>query len=95
MPSIVRSARGELVDFDLLKIQQQLQQPNAIEVKTRQDYIDKRQQRREHQITDYVEQENQQEKQDKKNTDILTPKSSTKTDNKLQQNPRKTKQKAR
>jgi hypothetical protein len=41
MPRIVRSARGEAVDFDVILIKNQLAQaPQNIEVKRRQDFID-------------------------------------------------------
>lgn len=43
----VRSARGELVDFDYLKIKEQLASaPPPVEVKTRQDFIENRLKRR-------------------------------------------------
>lgn len=43
----VRSARGELVDFDYLKIKEQLASaPPPVEVKNRQDFIENRLKRR-------------------------------------------------
>jgi ribosomal protein S21 len=45
--SKVRSAKGEIVDFDLLKIKQQMQTtPKPVEVKAREDFIEKRLKRR-------------------------------------------------
>jgi hypothetical protein len=42
-----RSAKGQLVDFDLLKIRQKLAaQPVSIDVKAREDFIDKKLSRR-------------------------------------------------
>ena len=38
----VRSARGELVDFDILKIKNQLKDSKGIEVKTKSNFLDKR-----------------------------------------------------
>lgn len=43
----VRSAKGELVDFDLLKIKEQMATaPAPLDVKKRQDFIDRRMRRR-------------------------------------------------
>jgi len=43
----VRSAKGELVDFDFLKIKEQLASaPTPMEVKTRQNFIENRLKRR-------------------------------------------------
>lgn len=42
-----RSAKGEMVDFDLLKIRQKLSaQPVTLDVKAREDFIDKKLRRR-------------------------------------------------
>jgi hypothetical protein len=42
-----RSAKGEIVDFDLLKIRQKLTaQPVTLDVKAREDFIDKKLRRR-------------------------------------------------
>lgn len=47
MSKLHRSAKGELVDFDLLKIKQQMASaPKAPEVKARENFIDQRQKRR-------------------------------------------------
>lgn len=47
MAKKVRSARGELVDFDLLKIKEQIaNQPPPQDVRARQDFIEKRLRRR-------------------------------------------------
>jgi hypothetical protein len=47
MPNLVRSAKGEVLDFDLLLLKQQLQvAPAPTEVKVREDFIDKRMGRR-------------------------------------------------
>jgi hypothetical protein len=43
----IRSARGEMVDFDLLKIKEQIaNQPPPQDVRARQDFIEKRLRRR-------------------------------------------------
>lgn len=43
MTKLVRSARGELVDFDLIKIKQQLADtPAPTEVKARENFVEKR-----------------------------------------------------
>lgn len=43
----VRSARGEMVDFDLLKIKEQMTSaPAPVDVRARQDFIDQRMRRR-------------------------------------------------
>lgn len=45
--SKVRSAKGEIVDFDLLKIKAQMTAaPKPVDVKAREDFIDKKLQRR-------------------------------------------------
>lgn len=42
-----RSAKGQIVDFDLLKIRQRLtSQPVTLDVKAREDFIDKKLRRR-------------------------------------------------
>jgi hypothetical protein len=47
MPKIVRSARGEVIDFDQLKIKEQLASaPTPVEVKARQNFIENRMKRR-------------------------------------------------
>lgn len=47
MPKIVKSARGNLVDFDLLKIKQQIgATPKTTNVKAREDFIDQKFKRR-------------------------------------------------
>lgn len=43
MANLVRSARGDIVDFDLLKIKQQLASTVApVEVRSRENFIEKR-----------------------------------------------------
>jgi len=47
MTKRVRSARGEVVDFDLLRIKEQMaSHPPSTDVRARQDFIDKRLSRR-------------------------------------------------
>lgn len=47
MAKKVRSARGEMVDFDLLKIKEQMASaPPPTDVRARQDFIEKRMRRR-------------------------------------------------
>lgn len=42
-----RSARGEIVDFDLLEIKQQIASaPKAVDIKKREDFIDRKLRRR-------------------------------------------------
>lgn len=49
--SKTRSAKGEIVDFDRLKIKQQLSgQPVTLDVKAREDFIDKKLRRRNRRI---------------------------------------------
>lgn len=43
MTKLVRTARGEMVDFDLIKIKQQLaDSPAPTEVKARENFVEKR-----------------------------------------------------
>jgi len=47
MPKKVKSAKGVVVDFDLLKIKQQMaEKPTPVEVKNREEFIDKKVRRR-------------------------------------------------
>lgn len=47
MTKLVRTARGEIVDFDLIKIKQQLvDSPAPTEVKARENFVEKRLKRR-------------------------------------------------
>ena len=47
MPKKVRSAKGEIVDFDLMKIKEQLNDaPEPMNVQARQDFIDQKMRRR-------------------------------------------------
>ena len=47
MPKKVRSARGEIVDFDLMKVKQQIEAaPEPSTVQARQDFIDQKMRRR-------------------------------------------------
>jgi hypothetical protein len=47
VPRQARSARGEIVNFDLLKIKEQMKTaPKPIEVKAREDFIEKKLRRR-------------------------------------------------
>ena len=56
MPKRVRSAKGEIVDFDYLKIKEQLASaPTPTEVKTRQNFIESRMKRRLKKKTPVVE----------------------------------------
>lgn len=53
----VRSARGEIVDFDLLRIKENLgQAPKASTVKAREDFIDQKFKRRLRRMTETVAQ---------------------------------------
>lgn len=47
MPKVVRSAKGQNVDFDMLKIKQQIASaPKPTNVKAREDFIDQKFKRR-------------------------------------------------
>lgn len=47
MPKIVKSIKGEMVDFDILKIKQEMEStPTPIEVSERKQFIDNKLQRR-------------------------------------------------
>ena len=47
MPKRVRSAKGEIVDFDLMKIKEQIEAaPEPTSVQARQDFIDQKMRRR-------------------------------------------------
>jgi hypothetical protein len=47
MPKIVKSMKGEMVDFDILKIKQEMQSaPTPIEVSERKEFIDSKLQRK-------------------------------------------------
>lgn len=47
MPKVVRSAKGQPVDFDMLKIKQQIASaPKPTSVKAREDFIDQKFKRR-------------------------------------------------
>jgi hypothetical protein len=47
MPRKTRSAKGQMIDFDLLKIKQQIASaPPTIDVKKREDFIDRKLRRR-------------------------------------------------
>ena len=47
MPKITKSIRGELVDFDLVKIKESIKSsPSPLEVTERREYIDNKLQRR-------------------------------------------------
>ena len=47
MPRRVRSAKGEVIDFDLLKIKEQIaSRPPTTDVKKREDFIDRKLRRR-------------------------------------------------
>ena len=50
-----RSAKGESVDFDLLRIKEQIANtPKPVDVKTREDYVDRKFQRRMKRKTELV-----------------------------------------
>lgn len=56
MPRKVRSAKGEVIDFDLLKIKEQIaSRPPTTDVKKREDFIDKKLRRRVKRIKKVVE----------------------------------------
>jgi len=56
MPRKVRSAKGEVIDFDLLKIKEQIaSRPPTTDVKKREDFIDKKLRRRVKRIKKIVE----------------------------------------
>lgn len=56
MPKKTRSAKGEIIDFDLLKIKAQIAStPKTTDVKKREDFIDKKLRRRVKRIKKQVE----------------------------------------
>lgn len=69
MASKTRSARGEIVDFDLLKIKQQMSQaPKTTSVKAREDFVDAKFRRRVKQARQKVAVEKVEVEVDKKIT---------------------------
>ena len=53
MPKKVRSAKGQVIDFDLLRIKQQLgEAPTPANVQARQDFIDQKMRRRVKRVKD-------------------------------------------
>lgn len=59
MPKKTRSAKGEMVDFDLLKIKSQIAStPKPTDVQKREDFIDKKLRRRARKIKKKVEENN-------------------------------------
>lgn len=53
MPKKVRSAKGQVIDFDLLRIKQQLgDAPTPANVQARQDFIDQKMRRRVKRVKD-------------------------------------------
>jgi len=56
MPKKTRSAKGEIIDFDLLKIKAQIAStPKTTDVKKREDFIDRKLRRRVKRIKKQVE----------------------------------------
>jgi len=61
MGKTVRSARGAIVDFDLMQIKKQIAaQPAPLEVKARQDFIENRLKRRIKKAQNVVDESNQE-----------------------------------
>jgi len=55
MPKKVRTAKGQIVDFDLLKIKEQMvDAPSPANVKARQDFIDQKMRRRVKRVKDQL-----------------------------------------
>ena len=55
MPKKVRTAKGQIIDFDLLKIKEQLgEAPTPANVKARQDFIDQKMRRRVKRVKDKI-----------------------------------------
>ena len=55
MPKKVRSAKGQVIDFDLLRIKQQLgEAPTPANVQARQDFIDQKMRRRVKRVKDQI-----------------------------------------
>lgn len=55
MPKKVRSAKGQTIDFDLLRIKQQLgDAPKPANVQARQDFIDQKMRRRVKKVKDSI-----------------------------------------
>ncbi len=55
MPKKVRTAKGQIIDFDLLKIKEQMESaPKPDNVKLRQDFIDQKIRRRVKRVKDQI-----------------------------------------
>ena len=55
MPKKVRSAKGQILDFDLLRIKEQLgEAPKPANVQARQDFIDQKMRRRVKRVKDQI-----------------------------------------
>ncbi len=55
MPKKVRSAKGQIIDFDLLKIKEQMvDSPRPTNVQARQDFIDQKMRRRVKRVKDQL-----------------------------------------
>lgn len=55
MPKKVRSAKGQILDFDLLRIKEQLgDAPKPANVQARQDFIDQKMRRRVKKVKDQI-----------------------------------------
>lgn len=55
MPKKVRSAKGQILDFDLLRIKEQLgEAPKPANVQARQDFIDQKMRRRVKRVKDKI-----------------------------------------
>lgn len=55
MPKRVRTAKGQIIDFDLLKIKEQMENaPKPANVQARQDFIDQKMRRRVNRVKEQI-----------------------------------------
>lgn len=74
MPKVVRSAKGQPVNFDMLKIKQQIASaPKPATVKAREDFIDQKFKRRLKKLKNNVAQKTVETKEQPKAEDSTKP----------------------
>ena len=71
MPKKVRSAKGQILDFDLLRIKEQLgDAPTPANVQARQDFIDQKMRRRVKRVKDQIAEAKKNPKPATKQVDV-------------------------
>lgn len=74
MPKRVRTAKGQILDFDLLKIKEQMESaPAPSNVQARQDFIDQKMRRRVKRVKDQLAEAKRNPKQPKTKPVDVTP----------------------